>query len=227
MSAEHGGDLIARILGGRGVEFLFTLCGGHISPILVGAKQRGIRVIDVRHEATAVFAADAVARLTGRPGVAAVTAGPGATNALTAIKNTQLAQSPVVVLAGATATILKGRGALQDIDHLALTRPHVKRAFSIAHLGDVPGPVFVECPADVLYPADVVRAWYESARPKSEAAPLGHAPSPRRRRWGIASAGAISGATSIASSATQVSKSRLRRKSRSSPLSPRVTYTER
>jgi acetolactate synthase-1/2/3 large subunit len=188
MSAEHGGDLIARILGGRGVEFLFTLCGGHISPILVGAKQRGIRVIDVRHEATAVFAADAVARLTGRPGVAAVTAGPGATNALTAIKNTQLAQSPVVVLAGATATILKGRGALQDIDHLALTRPHVKRAFSIAHLGDVapvleeafhlaqagvPGPVFVECPADVLYPADVVRAWYESARPKSEAAPLG------------------------------------------------------
>ena len=56
----HGGDLIASVLAAQGVPFLFTLCGGHISPILVGCKQRGIRVIDTRHEATAVFAADAV-----------------------------------------------------------------------------------------------------------------------------------------------------------------------
>ena len=72
-----GGDLLADVLVRHGVRSLFTLCGGHISPILVSAKARGIRVVDTRHEATAVFAADATARLTGVPGVAAVTAGPG------------------------------------------------------------------------------------------------------------------------------------------------------
>src|SRR5438309_6667186 len=122
----NGGEIIARVLQKHGVKFLFTLCGGHISPIFVSAQNLGIRVVDVRHEANAVFAADAVARLTGVPGVAAVTAGPGATNTVTAVKNAQLAQSPVVVLGGATATLLKGRGSLQDIDQMALMRPHVK-----------------------------------------------------------------------------------------------------
>jgi len=170
-----GGALIAEVLRKQGVRFLFTLCGGHISPILVGAKQAGIRVVDVRHEANAVFAADAVARLTGVPGVAAVTAGPGLTNTITAVKNAQLAQSPVIILGGATATVLKGRGALQDIDQLALMRPHVKwattvsrvrelaptllRAFAIAQ-ADTPGPVFVECPVDLLYAPEVVKSWY-------------------------------------------------------------------
>src|SRR5574341_1293436 len=116
MEPMHGGELIAEVCKAQGVPFLFTLCGGHISPILVACKRQGIRVVDVRHEATAVFAADAVARLTGIPGVAAVTAGPGLTNTVTAVKNAQLAQSPVIVLGGATATILKGRGSLQDID---------------------------------------------------------------------------------------------------------------
>jgi acetolactate synthase-like protein len=87
--------------------------GGHISPVLVASKAQGIRVIDVRHEVTAVFAADAVARLTGIPGVACVTAGPGLTNTITAVKNAQMAESPVVLLGGAAATVLKGRGALQ------------------------------------------------------------------------------------------------------------------
>jgi glyoxylate carboligase len=77
----NGGALVAQVLERHGVRFLFTLCGGHISPILVECKRRNIRVVDTRHEATAVFAADAVARLTGIPGVAAVTAGPGVTNA--------------------------------------------------------------------------------------------------------------------------------------------------
>jgi acetolactate synthase-like protein len=168
----HGGDLIAQVLERQGVKFLFTLCGGHISPILTGAKALGIRVVDVRHEATAVFAADAVARISGVPGVAAVTAGPGVTNTITAIKNAQLAQSPVVLLGGATATILRGRGALQDIDQMALFAPHVKfcesvgrvkdlvttleRAFDVAQSG-VPGPVFVECPVDLLYDEATVR----------------------------------------------------------------------
>jgi acetolactate synthase-1/2/3 large subunit len=174
----HGGDLIASVLEAQGTPFLFTLVGGHISPILVGCKRRGIRVVDTRHEATAVFAADAVARLTGRPGVAAVTAGPGLTNTVTAIKNAQTAQSPVVLLGGAAATLLKGRGSLQDIDQMALLRPHVKwaaaarrvadviplleRAFRVAQEG-VPGPVFVECPIDLLYDEATVRQLYLGA----------------------------------------------------------------
>ena len=166
---------MARTLARRGVSFLFTLCGGHISPILVGVQRAGIRVIDVRDEATAVFAADAVSRITGRPGVAAVTAGPGLTNSITALKNAQLAQSPLVLLGGATATLLKGRGALQDIDQQALLRPHVKwfrtarrvrdveplleEAFEAAQRS-VPGPVFLELPVDLLYPEPVVRSLY-------------------------------------------------------------------
>lgn len=171
----HGGDIIARTLRAQGVQFVFTLCGGHISPILIGCKNAGIRVIDVRHEATTVFAADAVARLTGIPGVAVVTAGPGVTNTITAVKNAQLAHSPVVLLGGATATALKGRGALQDIDQMALLRPHVKWAKSVKRVRELapaleqafekaqsglPGPVFVECPVDSLYDESLVRDWY-------------------------------------------------------------------
>src|SRR5438045_9752895 len=111
---SHGGDLIAEVLARHGATHLFTLCGGHISPTLAGAQARGLRVIDVRDEANAVFAADAVARMTGTIGAAAVTAGPGVTNAVTAIKNAELAQSPVIIFGGATATLLRGRGALQD-----------------------------------------------------------------------------------------------------------------
>lgn len=170
----NGGAIIAKILAKRGVRFLFTLSGGHISPIFVEAKRAGIRVVDVRHEANAVFAADAVARLSGAPGVAAVTAGPGLTNTITAVKNAQLAQSPVIVLGGATATILKGRGALQDIDQMALMKPHVKWAAAARRLKDfvplleeaftacrsgVPGPVFIECPLDLLYDEQIVRQW--------------------------------------------------------------------
>ncbi len=172
---SHGGDRIAEVLQRQGVKSLFTLCGGHISPILVGAKALGIRVIDTRHEVDAVFAADATARLTGIPGVAAVTAGPGLTNTITAVKNAQMAQSPVVLLGGATATVLKGRGSLQDIDQQALMAPHVKwqgsarrvrelaplleTAFAMAREG-VPGPVFLECPVDLLYPETTAREWY-------------------------------------------------------------------
>ena len=180
----NGGQSIAQVLQSHGVKFLFTLCGGHISPILKGAKDLGIRVIDVRHEATAVFAADAVARISGVPGVAAVTAGPGATNTITAIKNAQLAQSPLVLLGGAAATVLKGRGALQDIDQMALFKPHVKwakavtrvrdlaptlnKAFQLASSG-VPGPVFVECPVDLLYDESVIREWYAASTPQGSA----------------------------------------------------------
>jgi acetolactate synthase-1/2/3 large subunit len=180
-NVQHGGVLVAEVLARHGVRFLFTLCGGHISPILLGCDQQGIRVVDVRHEATAVFAADAVARLTGTVGVAAVTAGPGVTNTITALKNAQMAQSPVVLLGGATATLLKGRGALQDIDQMAVVRPHVKWATAVDQLRDigpaletafskaragVPGPVFVELPVDLLYPQAVVSEWYAASTPR-------------------------------------------------------------
>ena len=171
----HGGDWAAEVFRAHGVRFVFTLTGGHIAPILVGCKQRGIRVVDTRHEATAVFAADAVARLSGVPGVAVVTAGPGVTNTLTALKNAQMAQSPLVLVGGAAATALKGRGALQDIDQIAPLRPVVKWLRAVSRVRDiapaleeafrraregVPGPVFVELPIDLLYDQALVRQWY-------------------------------------------------------------------
>ena len=184
--AKHGGERVAAALQAHGVRCLFTLCGGHISPILVASKALGIRVIDVRDEATAVFAADAVARLTGVPGVAAVTAGPGLTNTITALKNAQLAQSPVILLGGAAPTALQGRGALQDIDQRRLMAPHVKlvrrvrrvsdlapaveEAFAVAREG-VQGPVFIECPVDLLYDEASIRQWYADASGKGSSIP--------------------------------------------------------
>ncbi len=185
-SPAHGGDQIGLALAREGVRFLYTLCGGHIAPILTGAQRAGIRVIDVRDEASAVFAADATARLTGIPGVAAVTAGPGVTNAITALKNAQLAEMPLVLFGGATATLLRGRGALQDIDQLTLLEtaakwlascekvrelgPAVHQAFTVARAG-VPGPVFLETPVDLLYPESLVRDWYQAAAGKGRNLP--------------------------------------------------------
>jgi len=171
----HGGDLIARALQQQNVKWVFTLCGGHISPILTACRNINIRVIDVRHEATAVFAADSVSRISEPIGVAAVTAGPGLTNTITAIKNAQMAQVAVLILGGATATVLKNRGSLQDIDHLRLVQsitkfsksvksvrnitPSIEKAIHVARSG-VPGPVYIELPVDLLYPESVVREWY-------------------------------------------------------------------
>jgi thiamine pyrophosphate-dependent acetolactate synthase large subunit-like protein len=176
-----GGDRVAAALEAHGVTHLFTLCGGHVSPILVRASARGLRIVDTRDEATAVFAADAYARLTGTVGVAVVTAGPGLTNTITALKNAQLAQSPLLLIAGAAPTALQGRGALQDIAQHPVVAPHVKhagrvrrvadlgaavaRAMSIARR-DVPGPTFIECPVDVLYAESTVRQWYAEAAGK-------------------------------------------------------------
>lgn len=169
---RHGGQLVAQTLKDHNVTCIFTLIGGHISPIIVGAEQLGIRIIDTRHEVTAVFAADAFARLSGTIGVAAVTAGPGVTNTLTAVKNAQMAETPLLLLGGAAATLLKGRGALQDIDQLSLFKsvckfsksitcvrdiiPTLRKAIHVAYSG-TPGPVFVELPLDVLYPYKLVR----------------------------------------------------------------------
>uniref|UniRef100_A0A8D0CHQ5 2-hydroxyacyl-CoA lyase 2 n=1 Tax=Scleropages formosus TaxID=113540 RepID=A0A8D0CHQ5_SCLFO len=170
-SSRYGGERVAEVLQAHGVKFVFTLVGGHISPILVACEKIGIRIVDTRHEATAVFAADAVARLSGTIGVAAVTAGPGLTNTVTAVKNAQMAESPVLLIGGAAATLLQGRGALQDIDQMSLFKPLCKfcasvrtvreivpvlrKALAIAQSG-TPGPVFVEFPIDTLYPFHLV-----------------------------------------------------------------------
>lgn len=166
-SVRHGGESVATVLKAHGVRFVFTLVGGHISPLLVACEKLGIRVVDTRHEVTAVFAADAVARLTGTVGVAAVTAGPGLTNTVTAVKNAQMAQSPVLLLGGAAATLLQKRGALQAIDQMSLFRPLCKFCASVRRVRDIvptlraamaaaqsgtPGPVFVELPIDTMYP---------------------------------------------------------------------------
>jgi acetolactate synthase-1/2/3 large subunit len=179
-----GGDRIAAALAAHAVTHVFTLCGGHVSPILVRAKARGLRIIDTRDEATAVFAADAYARITGTVGVAVVTAGPGLTNTITALKNAQLAQSPLLVIGGAAPTALQGRGALQDIEQRSLVAPHVKRAIQVRRVADlgaaiaravaiardgVPGPTFIECPVDVLYDEATVRQWYTDAAGKGRA----------------------------------------------------------
>jgi acetolactate synthase-1/2/3 large subunit len=172
---QHGGNSVAEVLSRHNVKWIFTLCGGHISPILTGCNELDIRVIDVRHESTAVFAADSISRLSGTIGVAAVTAGPGLTNTITAIKNAQMAQVPVLILGGAAATVLKDRGILQDIDHLSVVESITKYAKTIKRVQDlqpsleeaiatatsgVPGPVYLEIPVDLLYPESLVREWY-------------------------------------------------------------------
>ena len=175
-SSPNGGEIVAHVLKAHGVQFLYTLCGGHISPILIEAKKSGIRIIDVRHEANAVFAADATSRVSGKLGVAAVTAGPGITNTMTALQNAKLAQSPLLLLGGAAPTLLQGKGALQDINQMALIKPNVKWASTVKQVSQietklrqaireaqcgVPGPVFLELAIDLLYDESLIRDWHK------------------------------------------------------------------
>jgi len=175
---KFGGMEAAKAIYEQGVKQVYCLTGGHVSPILVGCNQLGIRVLDVRDEVTTVFAADATSRVTGIPGVAIVTAGPGLSNTITAVKNAQMAEVGLVVFGGATAQLLKGRGALQDIDQHALMGPHCKATFTVTRVKDmipiirkafdiarsnVPGPVFVEFPLDTLWPESEIRENQEKA----------------------------------------------------------------
>ena len=179
---QHIGLDIGSFFKQKNISSVFTLCGGHISPILVGCEKENINIIQVRDEVSAVFAADAVSRLTDSVGVAIVTAGPGVTNTITAIKNAQMAQSPVLLIGGAAATLLKGRGSLQDIDQISLLKTYVKSAVSVKKTRDVvptlanalntaisgvPGPVFVELPIDLLYPEKDIRREFINQLPKS------------------------------------------------------------
>jgi len=160
-----GGELVARVLKQAGVSHVFTLCGGHILPIYDGCVKDGIGVIDVRHEQAAAHAADAYARLTRNVGVAIVTAGPGVTDAVTGVANAYAARSPLLLIGGAAPLGLRGLGALQEMEQVALLRPITKGAWSVAETRQIPevlttairvalsgrpGPVFVEIPVDLL-----------------------------------------------------------------------------
>ncbi len=165
MAYVHGGRLVAQALKRHGITHLFTLCGGHIQAIYDGCIDEGIGVVDVRHEQTAGHAADAYARVTGKPGVCAVTAGPGVTDVVTAIANAQRAGIPMVCIGGAGPRALTDMGSLQDMDCVSLMRPitkwsvqvpetrriaeYIDSAMRIAQSG-VPGPVFLEMPLDLL-----------------------------------------------------------------------------
>src|ERR687891_591340 len=96
----HGGRLVARRLKALGVSKLFTLSGGHLFSVYDGCREEGIDIVDVRHESAAAFAAEGWAKVTRTPGVAAVTAGPGVTNAMSALAGAQQSHSPMLVLGG-------------------------------------------------------------------------------------------------------------------------------
>lgn len=161
----HGGRLVARVLKNENVSHLFTLCGGHIASVYDGCLDEGIRIVDTRHEQAAAHAADAYARLTRGIGVAAVTAGPGVTDAVTAVANAYYANSPLLLLGGAAPLEQQGRGALQEMEQVALLKPITKHSTAIHQteripelltqairiaLAGRPGPVFVEIPFDIL-----------------------------------------------------------------------------
>jgi thiamine pyrophosphate-dependent acetolactate synthase large subunit-like protein len=137
----HGGRLIARRLRAHGVTKLFTLSGGHLFSIYDGCRAEGIDLVDVRHESAAAFAAEGWAKVTRRPGVAAVTAGPGVTNAMSALAGAQQSNSPMLVLGGRAPAWRWGQGSLQEIDHVPFVRPVTKLAATAETTAEIPGLV--------------------------------------------------------------------------------------
>ncbi|MGI8506391.1 MAG: thiamine pyrophosphate-binding protein, partial [Solirubrobacteraceae bacterium] len=160
-----GGHLVAKALRAEGIDVIFTLCGGHIIDIYDGCIDEGIEVIDVRHEQVAAHAADGYARVTGRPGCAVVTAGPGTTDAVTGVANAFRAESPMLLIGGGGALDQHRMGSLQDLPHVDLMRPITKFASSVLSTERVadmvsmafreaqagaPGPSYLEIGRDVL-----------------------------------------------------------------------------
>src|SRR3954464_9810835 len=137
----HGGRLVSATLKAHGVSHLFTLSGGHLFSIYDGCKHDDIAIVDTRHEQTAAFAAEGWAKATRRPGVAALTAGPGVTNGMSALASAQANGSPVVVLGGRAPAMRWGMGSLQEIDHVPFVAPLVKSARTAESTGAIPGLV--------------------------------------------------------------------------------------
>jgi acetolactate synthase-1/2/3 large subunit len=172
----HGGAQAVAAAVNHGVATMFTLSGGHVFPIYDGAVKASppMPIIDVRHEQTAVFAAEATARLTRTPGLAVLTAGPGVTNGISAVTTAHFNGSPLVVLAGRAPDGRWGSGSLQELDHPPLLAPVTKRASTAHAPGDVGaavdaaftlattrhrGPVFLDASLEALFgPADPAAA---------------------------------------------------------------------
>src|SRR5881397_4108863 len=134
----HGGRIIARRLKAHGVSRLFTLSGGHLFSIYDGCRAEGIDIVDTRHEATAAFAAEGWSKVTREPGVAALTAGPGVTNGMSAIASAHKNNSPMVVLGGRAPQFRWGQGSLQEIDHVPFVRPITRSARTAMQTADIP-----------------------------------------------------------------------------------------
>ncbi len=165
MEKVIGGKLVAETLIERGVEYLFSLSGGHITPIYQYLEGSAVTIFDTRHEQAAVFMAEAWARMTRKPAVAMVTAGPGFTNALSGIANARLSNAPLILIAGCVGLESTEKLDLQDMTQLPVIAPMVKKAwvcplaeripefidlaFRTAAAGR-PGPVYLELPCDVL-----------------------------------------------------------------------------
>src|SRR5215208_5386826 len=162
----HGGRLVARRLKAYGVRKLFTLSGGHLFSIYDGCREEGIDIVDVRHEQTAAFAAEGWAKVTRELGVAALTAGPGITNGMSAIASAQQNHSPMLVLGGRAPAMRWGQGSLQEIDHVPFVRPLTKLAATADSTAEIPGlvdealataitphsgPTFLDFPMDVVF----------------------------------------------------------------------------
>lgn len=164
----HAGQQAVAAMMQFGTDVMFTLNGGHIWPLYDAARDRGMRVVDTRHEQTATFAAEAYAKLTRRPGLAALTAGPGITNGVSAITSAHFNGSPVVVLGGRAPEGRWGAGSLQEMDHVPVVASITKSASTVkdptragaavhdaASLAMRPhrGPTFLDFPLDVFGPA--------------------------------------------------------------------------
>lgn len=166
MAKIHGGQIIARALKNEGVDTVFTLTGGHIVSILDGCVQEGLKIVDVRHEQTAAHAAEAYTRLTGRLGVAVVTAGPGVTDTITGVATAFYSSTPMLVIGGRHMIHQELKGGLQEMDHprlfdsitrWAATAWQVDRlatyiATAARHAFEGRGgPVVLDVPMDVLF----------------------------------------------------------------------------
>jgi len=168
VDSGNAGELVALALERAGVSHLFTLNGGHIWPLLMGATEHGIRVIDVRHEQSAAFAAEGWAKVTRECGVVAVTAGPGVTNSASALAQAQANDSPMFVVGGRAPVARWGMGSLQEMDHVEVVRSLTKKALTLTSAEDAyrtaaecmrtalsrrTGPVFMDIPIDVFFGA--------------------------------------------------------------------------
>jgi acetolactate synthase I/II/III large subunit len=164
----HGGTLAVAAARRHGVEELFTLSGGHVFPLYDGAVTADppLRLVDVRHEQTAVFAAEATAKLLRRPGLAVLTAGPGVTNGISAVTTAHFNGSPVLVLGGRAPTGRWGAGSLQELDHPPLVATVTKHAGTVGDVAEVAdevdralrlaaephrGPVFLDIALEALF----------------------------------------------------------------------------